>query len=148
MGPPIGGIVPQVPTDPVSQGLKKRTEERWKTLIQHDYAGAYAFEAPEYRSKVTREVFSKGFGSAVRWKGVQVVDLRYNGPDSAEVSVAVECDAVSPWGDGVDSVRIQTVVPENWKKVADQWWHVPSRSKLDGTVGKSSISPNTPKKSP
>ena len=102
----------------------QRAQARWDALLSRDYAGAYAFYSPGYRSTVSVVDFEIHFRMRrIRYSSAEYLDLsceentcmvRFN----LGYRVNSPVPGVKVW-DGYD------VVEEQWVKTGDEWWYLP-----------------------
>lgn len=105
------------------QSLRSRATARWDALIKRDFDEAYAFASPAYREVFTPQQFAGGFGRAVDWRRVEVLDVQTTGAETALVFIRVFFKAAVSWTD--DPFDASLVTEESWVKSADQWWYLP-----------------------
>jgi len=118
-----------LPDDPRSQALVARVQALWAAKIKRDFAAVYEFETPEYRAQFSAEAFAKRFGGGVNWRGIEVIELRYDDERNATVGILLDYTHLHPFTD--QEVRNQSLLREHWTEVSDQWYHqVPSREPL------------------
>jgi len=101
--------------------LRERAQERWNAIVERDFAKAYEYETPEYRRAHTAERYAAQFGRAVKWHMATVGSVRYDSPQDAEVTVAVETSF--PLGAG-QSARTTVDVKDKWRLIDGEWWRV------------------------
>ena len=104
--------------------IKERSQARWDALLSRDYAGAYAFYSPGYRSTVSVVDFEIHFRMRrIRYSSAEYLDLsceentctvRFN----LGYRVNSPVPGVNVW-DGYD------VIDEQWVKTGDEWWYLP-----------------------
>ncbi len=102
--------------------LKQRAEARWAALIKGDVDAAYAFTTPAYRSVVTVQQYRGKYGRVAGWRLARVLDVSYDDPAVATVSVEVTYRAVFP-GAGGQAVETQKLVSEKWIYKDRDWWY-------------------------
>lgn len=107
---------------PTEQRLKDRAEGRWAALSKRDFAKAYAYETPGYRSTASLEQFRSQFGSAVRWRGASVSEVEVaEGGDRAKVKVLLDYEAPDALGQVYTGRRS---LFERWIVSEGEWWYV------------------------
>lgn len=102
--------------------LQKRVTARWDALIRKDFAAAYSFNSPAYRTLYSKERFQSSFGNKVNWKRVEVVKVDFKGEDAATVGINlyIVYNALQ-MGKPID---MKTYVEEPWVYVDGQWWYL------------------------
>jgi hypothetical protein len=101
--------------------IAKRAEARWAALVAGDFAKAYGFESPEYRSVFSIQQFSGRFGGAVTWKLARTKSVEYDPGNVARVVVEVEYDAPIMAHGNVRGVR---QMMEKWLFTDGDWWYI------------------------
>ncbi len=116
----IGGCSPEPASQAVApeQQIKARAEARWGALARGDFAAAYAFETPAFRSTTSLEAFRSKYGHQVRWYGAQVREVKVT-DETAEVLLWVEYEAPLPMGGAYKNRR---GVKETWIFKEGNWW--------------------------
>jgi uncharacterized protein YchJ len=107
--------------------VQQRAEARWTALMNKDYAAAYEFFSPAYRSVVSLQQFERTRGSEVQWIAARVNDVRYDSPTVAVVSVAVTYKYAMPRSGGseIESIR---ELREQWLYKDGGWWYTSLQS--------------------
>ncbi|NBC49497.1 MAG: hypothetical protein GVY22_16295 [Gammaproteobacteria bacterium] len=107
---------------PSLQRLKDRAEARWAALSKRDFAKAYAYETPGYRSTASLEQFESQYGSAVRWLGANVSEVELaKGDARAKVKVQLDYEAPDALGQVYTGKRS---LLERWIVSEGEWWYV------------------------
>ena len=78
---------PQAPEDAV----KVRASARWAALLKPDMSAAYSYMAPGYRKVHDEQAYRMRRGSAVKWTGAEVVDVRC--PEATKCIAKVRIEA-------------------------------------------------------
>ena len=138
------------------QVVKQRAAGRWGALIKRDYAAAYAFELPVYRSAYSLEQYQSEFGDDIAWEKVEIGQLLFEGDDVATVYLRILNDAnprvsmiqddttgnfqtprIDTWVDPVDAVSavlMRSNVMNEWSSNivngAETYWVVSFPTKL------------------
>lgn len=106
--------------------IAERAKARWDALEERDYAKAYAYYSPAFRSKNTAtDLEIKLRMQRVKWLGANYVSHSCSG-DVCTVEIDLKYQMAKPvpgvdsWG-GVDRIK------EQWIKVDGQWWYVPPK---------------------
>jgi hypothetical protein len=104
--------------------VKERAEARWEALLSRDYASAYSFYSPGYRSTTS----VTDFEIEIRLRRVRWTTAEYLKHDCDEntctVSFRVGYRVGSPvpgvvtW-DGYD------LITDQWVKTGGEWWYLP-----------------------
>ncbi len=106
--------------------VAERAQARWDALEARDYAKAYTYYSPAFRSRSTAvDLEIKLRMQRVKWLGADYVGQSCSG-DVCTVEIDLKYQVAKPvpgvdsWG-GVDRIR------EQWIKVDGQWWYVPPK---------------------
>lgn len=110
-----------VPTASPQEQLRQRVTERWQALIAADYAKAYSYSTPAYRTLVTPEAYRGRQGTAVQRVAADVFSVDCPEPTHCKVRVVVK--AKPPFGKAFDGL-ISAPVDEAWVLEDGQWWVV------------------------
>jgi len=102
--------------------LKARAEARWDALIKGDIEKVYTYTTPEYRAVVNLQQYKGKYGRVLDWRGARVVDISYDVPTVATVSVEVTYRVVLP-GVGGESIETQKAISEKWIYKNREWWY-------------------------
>lgn len=103
--------------------IKKRVVARWDALIRKDFAAAYEFASPAYRSTFSLDAFKRNFAlGRVAWRRVDVASVDFKGDDAAEVGVRIYFLYHQPQVGG--PVEMSTTIRESWVRVGEQWWYL------------------------
>jgi hypothetical protein len=104
--------------------VKERAEARWEALLSKDYATAYSYYSPGYRSTTSVTDYEIGIRlRRVRW--TSAVYLKHDCEENTcSVSfrmgyrVGSPVPGVNTW-DGYDKITDQ------WVKTGGEWWYLP-----------------------
>lgn len=102
--------------------LKARAEARWDALIKRDIENAYTYTTPEYRAVVNLQQYKGKYGRVLDWRGARVVDIGYDVPTVATVSVEVTYRVDLP-GTGGELIETQKAISEKWMYKNREWWY-------------------------
>lgn len=102
--------------------LKARAEARWDALIKGDIEKAYAYTTPEYRAVVNLQQYKGKYGRVVDWRGARAVDISYDDPTVATVSVEVTYRIGLPGMRG-EVIETQKAISEKWIYMNREWWY-------------------------
>lgn len=102
--------------------LKARAEARWGALIKGDIENAYTYTTPEYRAVVNLQQYKGKYGRVVDWRGARVVDIGYDVPTVATVSVEVTYRVDLP-GTGGELIETKKAISEKWIYKNREWWY-------------------------
>ena len=106
---------PQAPEDAV----KVRASARWAALLKPDMSAAYSYMAPGYRKVHDEQAYRMRRGSAVKWTGAEVVEVRC--PDATKCIAKVRIEA-KPFLGRKFGDTITTHAEETWLLEDGQWW--------------------------
>ena len=106
--------------------IKERAQARWDALLEGDFATAYSYLSPGYRSAITVVDYEIG----VRMQKVQYRLAEYQG-HSCEKNVCtvrfkVGYRVVKPVP-GLDNWESDSMVSEQWIKSNGEWWFLPQK---------------------
>ena len=102
--------------------LTARAEARWSALIKGDIENAYMYTTPEYRAVVNLQQYKGKYGRVLDWRGARVVDIGYDVPTVATVSVEVTYRVGLP-GTGGELIETQKAISEKWMYKNREWWY-------------------------
>ena len=102
--------------------LKARAEARWDALIKGDIEKAYIYTTPEYRAVVNLQQYKGKYGRVLDWRGARVVDISYDVPTVATVSVEVTYRIGLP-GMAGELIETQKAISEKWIYKNREWWY-------------------------
>ena len=106
--------------------IAERAQARWDALEARDYAKAYSYYSPAYRSRSTAvDLEIKVRMQRVKWLGAKYVSHSCSG-DVCTVDVDLKYQMAKPVP-GVDSWGSVDRIQEQWIKVDGQWWFVPPK---------------------
>jgi hypothetical protein len=106
--------------------IAERVQARWDALIARDYAKAYSYYSPAYRSRSTAvDLEIKLRMQRVKWIGAKYVSHSCSG-DVCTVDVDLKYQMAKPVP-GVSSWGSVNRIQEQWIKVDGQWWFVPPK---------------------
>lgn len=111
------------PTLTTEELVGQRAQARVDAMIGGDYATAYSYYTPGYRSGTGEADFIVRFKTAqVRWTGGQLVDVNC---EESVCSVRMDIDyMIDEPLRGVSEHRSTRRIEEDWINVADQWYYV------------------------
>jgi len=103
--------------------LIERAEARWNALIKGDIEKAYTFTTPDYRAVVSAQQYRGKYGRVADWRVARVVNVSYDVPTVAAVSVEVTYRVGIP-GAGGELIETQKSVSEKWIYKDREWWYI------------------------
>lgn len=103
--------------------VKARAESRWDALIKGDVEKAYTFTTPEYRAVVSSQQYRGKYGRVVDWQVARVVNVSYDVPTVAAVSVEVTYRVMLPGANG-EVFETQKAISEKWIYQDREWWYI------------------------
>ena len=115
-------------TAPESTGnsIAERAQDRWDALLAGDFATAYGFYSPGYRSSTS--MFDLAF--EIRSRRVRWTSAHYKEHSCAENSCTIVFDVgfrVNMPVPGVNKWDGSDVLEEKWVKTDGQWWYLPKK---------------------
>ena len=99
--------------------VKARASARWAALLKPDMREAYSYMAPGYRKVYDERAYRMRRGSAVKWTGAEVVDVRC--PEATKCIAKVRIEA-KPFLGRKFGDTITTHAEETWLLEDGQWW--------------------------
>ena len=105
--------------------LEGRAMARWEAIIAGDYEAAYDYLSPGYRSGVSRQSYSRRYGSTpVQRNSVEYQETICQSETRCEVRLVVGY-VVQNMLPGMDRVESKALVREDWILVQGAWFHAP-----------------------
>jgi hypothetical protein len=122
----IGGCAssPQL-TENDKREILARAEARWNALEVRDWAAAYSFTTPAYRSVFTEAMYKARFSYMVEWELTSVELLNYDARAAvASVAVGVMSRPVKPTSAASQALGATPVrIVEQWVERDGLWWY-------------------------
>ncbi|MFT5140214.1 MAG: hypothetical protein ACI9H8_001020 [Lysobacterales bacterium] len=107
-----------------NNGLEFRAQSRWDAMLANDFAKAYSYSSPGYRSSVSERDFEIEFRlRKVFYTSSQYLDHVCEG-DACTVRMTVGYTVVGALR-GVAEWKSKTPVEEKWVHIDGQWWFYP-----------------------
>lgn len=114
----------QKPAETSEEAVTRRANERWKYLVDTDYAKAYEYFSPGGRATLSLKSFRKSMSNRVlEWTGGKV-----NSAACEETICRVKIDLTYLYQGYVEAMQGQestSVIDENWVLSEGEWWYVP-----------------------
>ena len=115
-------------TAPGSSGnfMAERAQDRWDALLGGDYAIAYSYYSPGYRSSVS----VVDFEIEIRTRRVQWVSAEYMDHSCDESVCTVQFKLGYKVAQPVAGIPVWEsfdTIDEKWVKTEDQWWYLPKK---------------------
>ena len=109
---------------PGAETAAERAQQRWDLLLEGDYAGAYQYLSPGYRSSLSLDNYQRQqLLRRVGWRGAQVESSDCD-EQRCTVNVEIEYSITKPLP-GVPRYQGKSVDAETWILSENQWWMVP-----------------------
>ncbi len=111
-------------TVPTERVIEERAMARWNALLSNDFAGAYEYLSPGYRSSVS----SLQYQRALLLKRVRWDDAQYIESDCIETTCKVKISLnYTVYGavPGLKSFNGTQRIEESWLRVGGKWYLVP-----------------------
>jgi len=106
------------------QEVPERAQARWDALLEGDYAKAYSYATPGYRSSTSATDFEIEF----RTRRLQYLSAEYRDHEceksTCTVRMKVGYRIVRPAA-GVPEWKSSSVIEEQWIESAGEWWSLP-----------------------
>ncbi len=109
------------------QSLDQRVTAKWELLVAGEYAQAFEYYSPGFRSVNSVQGFVRAMSSrTIPWLGAR---LRDSGPCEPETcAVRVELDyKIQPRVPGAVPFESTKIIHENWILENNQWFYVPKQ---------------------
>lgn len=107
-----------VPVAPPEEIVRQRANERWRALVDRDFAKARSYHTSAYQAAVDTQTYRDRFGKTV-WSGGEVVKVVC--PDAVKCIGTVRMESKNlfwrKYGD-----NISTHDEETWVLEDGQWW--------------------------
>ena len=113
----LAGCAAFTPKTP-EQVVAERAEARWDALIHRNFEKAWEYTQPAYRALVAQKDYSKQFGAAGQWKGVQVHQVTCE-PERCTVRLRLTSTLNVPRFQGQELIGY---IDETWVRSDGQWW--------------------------
>ena len=111
-------------TIPPERTIEERVTARWDTVLSDDFAGAYEYLSPGYRSSVSSVQYQRSLLlSKVKWNEAQYIES-----DCADTTCKVKISlkyTVYGGVPGVKSFNGTQAIDESWVLVDGNWYLVP-----------------------
>lgn len=101
------------------QIVEQRAQERLNHLKGKNYAQAYAYLTPSYRSVVSAESYGNQFGNGATWTDATVKSVQCETDERCTVNVDLKVLVVAR---GFGSKPLSANLVETWLKEDGQWW--------------------------
>jgi len=113
-------------TDSSDREIPQRAQARWDALLGQDYAAAYAYTTPGYRSSTTLTDFEiEARSRRVRYTGAEYHEHHCERA-ACTVKISVEYAVVRPVA-GVPEWKSTSMVEERWVYSDGEWWFLPEK---------------------
>jgi hypothetical protein len=123
----VAGCASVAPAPTVDEIIAERAQARWDALLARDYATAYSYYSPGFRSKASvTDLEIKVRMQRIRWTGAKYLDHTCTG-DVCTVRVNVNYAVQAPVP-GVSIWESVQKVEEQWIRTGGEWWYVPAKS--------------------
>ena len=104
--------------------IKERAQARWDALLARDYAAAYAFYSPGYRSTASVVDFEiKIRMQRIRWTSAEYLEQQCD-ENTCTVAFQVGYRVGAPVP-GVSVWNGYQVIKDQWIKTSGEWWYLP-----------------------
>jgi len=111
---------------PAGDMIAERAQARWDALLAKDYATAYTYYSPGFRSKAS----VADLEIKLRLQRVKWTSAKYRDHTCAEEVCTVRVDIGYRVGAPVPGVDVWNgidLVEEQWVKTGGEWWYVPRK---------------------
>ena len=105
--------------------MEQRVRDRWQTLIDRDFAAAWEYESPNYRSVFSKSMYKHQFSYGVEWELTGVEVVHYDASAAvASVVTRVMSRSTKPTSAASEAIgAVPIVFREKWFLIDGQWWH-------------------------
>lgn len=107
-------VQPAAPEDAV----RSRANARWQALTAGDFATAYTYSTPGFKTVVAADTYRLRFGAAA-WYGAEVISVTCPEPTQCTAKVRIDFKYMLK-SKGAD--KISTHTDETWLLENGQWW--------------------------
>lgn len=106
------------------EDVNTRAQARWDALTSGDFATAYQYLAPGYRSSVSSVQYQRELLThKVRWTGARVIDSNCS-DKTCKVSISLDFEVIKPVP-GLNKYDGTQKISEDWILADGQWWYLP-----------------------
>jgi hypothetical protein len=104
--------------------LVSRVEGKWRAIEKRDFATAYEYTTPNFRSIFSKSMYLNKFGSDIRWELTGVDVLNYDAEVAvASVAVRVMSESTKQTTLASGGGPIADTVKEKWFLIDGEWWN-------------------------
>ena len=123
----LAGCATVAPAPTTDDIIAERAQARWDALLARDYATAYSYYSPGFRSRASAtDLEIKIRLQRVRWTAAKYRDHTCTGDTcTVRVDVTYEVNAPVP---GVSVWKGVQLIEEHWVRTSGEWWYVPENS--------------------
>ena len=111
---------------PADNVVAERAQARWDALLAGDYAAAYVYYSPGYRSSKS----AVDLGMDIRTRKVKYRSAQYQDQscekDTCTVRVEVGYEVTKPVP-GLNKWESKSIISEKWIKSDGEWWFLPQK---------------------
>lgn len=100
------------------QVIHERAQQRWSHLIAKDFAQAYNYLTPAYRSLKTPEQYAGNFSVGATWKSAKVHKVACENAERCTATIQLEVMVLAR---GFNK-PLETFLFETWLLDEGQWW--------------------------
>jgi len=109
------------------ESLEDRIADKWNLLVAGEYAKAYEYYSPGYRSVTTVESFIRAMSSrTIPWLDARVRDVGPCEPETCNARVELDF-SVQPRVPGAKVFESTKIVRESWIRQNNAWFFVPKQ---------------------
>jgi hypothetical protein len=111
---------------PAEQVVEKRAMARWDALIKRDYAEAYKYLSPGYRSGVSVDHYEKSFiYKKVKWTSAKFIESKCEEKTcKVRISLGYTVYGAVP---GVKAFKSREPIEESWVRSGGSWYILPEK---------------------
>ena len=108
-----------------ASALEQRDRDRWQAVIDRDFAAAWEYESPNYRSVFAKSMYKHQFSYGVEWELTGVEVVHYDAPAAVSSVVArVMTKSTKPTSAASKAIGAKPLsIREKWILIDGEWWH-------------------------
>lgn len=123
----LAGCATVTPAATMDDIIAERAQARWDALLAREYATAYSYYSPGFRSKASAtDLEIKMRLQRVRWTAAKYRDHTCT-EDVCNVRVDVNYEVNTPVP-GVSTWKGIELIEEKWLRSGGEWWYLPADS--------------------
>ena len=102
-----------------------RSIEKWKSMINRDFASAWEFQTPGAKSATDQESYVASMNTRpVNWLAVRFMEKRCETEDSCLISLELQIQF--PLGRAAGQLTVPSFIAERWIRLDGTWYYAPA----------------------